>query len=209
MADPRRKEKPSKPAFDVDLSGRQETASWMKTHGTYIAGRAAIDEADSLAWAMETKWGVGRLRLLVGKDLRERFDRQRYLFNHALWHGELEEVRTHAARMCAAWNALDRQASQEGHGPLSAEVWEVALSDGTIAAVCRSNGDAAAIQAQGRAVNVYTLAEIGRLLSGFPTLAKIKDSFPGAAVTDVRGEPDDPLLNIHDTSLALEDAIPY
>jgi hypothetical protein len=194
---------------DREYEAHHVTPSWQKSHGTYLAGRAAIDEADALAVAMETKWGVGRLRLLVGVELREKFDRQRYLFNHAIWHGELEEVRTHSARMASAWRALDRAASQDGHQALSPDVWEVVLEDGTVAALCRSNLEASAVVSSGRAVNVFTLAEIGRLLSGFPAIAKIKDAFPGASVTGVRAEPDDPLMNVHDTSLALEDTIPF
>ena len=44
---------------------------------------------------MEAKWGCDRLRLLVGPELREKFDRQRYLLNQAIWHGDLEAVRRH------------------------------------------------------------------------------------------------------------------
>ena len=36
--------------------------------------RAALDGVDAVATAMERKWGVGRLRLLVSDDLRARFD---------------------------------------------------------------------------------------------------------------------------------------
>ena len=42
-----------------------EPHSWAQTHGTYIAGQAAIDGADHAAVMMEAKWGAGRLRLLV------------------------------------------------------------------------------------------------------------------------------------------------
>src|SRR6185369_8406045 len=82
--------------------------SWARTHGTYLSGRAYIDGADETAAEMEAKWGCDRLRLLVAPDLREKFDRQRYLLNQAVWHGELEEVRREAGRMVTAWLALDR-----------------------------------------------------------------------------------------------------
>jgi hypothetical protein len=44
-----------------------------------LPGRACIDEADVTAAQMETRWRAGRLRLLVTPELREKFDRQRYL----------------------------------------------------------------------------------------------------------------------------------
>ena len=50
---------------------------WMATPGMYIAGRAALDEADALEVDLELKWGRDRLRLLVDTDLREKFDRDR------------------------------------------------------------------------------------------------------------------------------------
>lgn len=194
---------------DGEAGSRSHAAPWQVTPGTVISGRAFIDEADVVAVAMEAKWGVGRLRLLVGASLCEKFDRQRYLFNHAIWHGDLEEVRTQSARMINAWRALDATATQEGHQGPAAEAWEVALEDGSVAVLCRSEADAGAIRADGRNLRVYTLDEVARLLSGFPTLARIKEQFPGAAVTDVRSMPSDPLLDIHDTSGGLDDPMPY
>src|SRR5258708_6557656 len=88
--------------------------SWARSAGTYIAGRAYLDGADETAAEMEAKWGCDRLRLLVGPELREKFDRQRYLLNQAIWHGELEEVRRESNRMVAAWLALDRAAESAG-----------------------------------------------------------------------------------------------
>jgi ectoine hydroxylase-related dioxygenase (phytanoyl-CoA dioxygenase family) len=54
------------------------------------------------------------LRLLVGPELREKFDRQRYLLNQSIWHGELEDVRRESGRMVNAWHALDRAAEAAG-----------------------------------------------------------------------------------------------
>ena len=146
-----------------------------------------------LASELESKWGAGRLRLLVIPELREKFDRQRYLFNQAIWHGELADVQREAKRMCAAWRSADRAATEAGHGKLALDVWEVALEDGTVAAIVRPNGRHARVEPCGRDVTVYTLEEIGRLLSAFPEIAKAKDHFPGATVTAVRQSQGDPL----------------
>ena len=147
---------------------------------------------------METKWGAGRLRLLVTPELREKFDRQRYLFNAAIWHGDLEAVRREANRMVTAWLALDRAATAAGKAAISPQVWEVALTDGTVAAIVPSDDHARAVIAEGRAVAVYTLDEIGRFLSAYPDVAKAKLTFPGAEVTAISKSISDPLDAIRD-----------
>jgi DNA-binding CsgD family transcriptional regulator len=140
--------------------------SWARTNGTYIAGRAYIDGADQTAAEMEAKWGADRLRLLVSPELREKFDRQRYLLNQAIWHGELEAVRTETGRMVKAWLALDREAAAAGKQPLDPLVWEVALADGRVAAIVPDGDRAGRVNADGREVVVYTLDEIGATAFG-------------------------------------------
>lgn len=196
--------------------------SWARSNGTYIAGRAYLDEAGQTAAEMEAKWGADRLRLLVGPELREKFDRQRYLLNQAIWYGELEQVRRESMRMVTAWLVLDKAATAAGKAPLSPQVWEIALGDGSVAAIVPTNDDAHAVNANGlpvvvpgsadhiagRQVAVYTLDEIGRLLTNYPEVAKAKLTFPGATVTAVRRSVDDPLDSIHDTSTDLNDPLP-
>jgi hypothetical protein len=182
--------------------------SWARTNGTYIAGRAYLDGADETAAEMEVKWGADRLRLLVDAPLREKFDRQRYLLSQAIWHGELEQVRRESGRMVSAWMALDRAATAAGKQPLSPQVWEVALEDGSVAAIVPSIEHAKAVTAEGRQVSVFTLEEIARLLSGYPEIAKAKLVFPGATVTAVRRQVDDPLLAFRDSDEPLDDPIP-
>lgn len=183
--------------------------SWANSHGTYIAGRSYVDGADETACEMEAKWGVDRLRLLVSPELREKFDRQRYLLNQAIWHGDLESVRREAGRMVNAWLALDRAATEAGRLPLEPVVWEVALEDGSVAAIVPDDARAKAVIAEGRKVAVYTLEEIGRLLSAYEGVAKAKLVFPGATVTEIRKRSvEDPMNAIWDTDKALDDEIP-
>jgi hypothetical protein len=189
------------------------TRRWARAHGTYIAGRAYLDEADQTAAEMEAKWGCGRLRLLVPPELRERFDRQRYLLNQAVWHGDLEDVRTQAQRMVRAWYALDRTATEAGKAALDPLVWETPLADGSVAAIVPDAHHAHRVVAEGRRVNVYTLEEVGRLLDGYPELARVKHAFPGAKVEAVRRSIPDPLDAVHDTSAPidqeLDDELPF
>lgn len=165
--------------------------AWQQTHGTYLAGRAAIDGADALAREVEQRWGAGRVRLLVPTELREKFDRQRYLFDKAILHGDLEEVRQQSARMERAWRAVDAAATDAGKKVLAPEVWETVLENGRVAAIVRTNDDARHVVAEGRGVSVWTLEEIARLLSAWPTIAAAKEHFQGATVAAIydRGDP--------------------
>ena len=182
--------------------------SWARTPGTYISTQAYIDGVDHVATAMEARWGAGRLRLLVSAELREKFDRQRYLFNQAIWHGDLEAVRRELARMVTAWQALNRAAEAAGAAPLSPAVWEITLTDGTVAAIVRAPEEAQAVMREGRQVVVYTLDEIGQMLTNYRAASEVKTTFPGATVVAISRTIDDPLDALPDSSLSLDDDIP-
>lgn len=181
------------PNADKGVAVTTPTIPWMQTPGMYIAGRAALDEADALEVELELKWGRDRLRLLVSTELREKFDRQRYLTSHARWRGDLEDVRREARRMAAAWRALDKAATEAGAEVLDPAVWEVTLQDGTVATLVRDPQMANRVLAEGRRVNVYTLEEIAHMISAFPEVAKAKEVFPGAEVTVTKTRVKDPL----------------
>jgi hypothetical protein len=205
-------------AGDTTVRPMSDERSWARTNGTYISGRAYLDGADETAAEMEAKWGADRLRLLVSAELREKFDRQRYLLNQAIWHGDLEQVRREANRMTTAWLALDKAATAAGKQPLHPQVWEVAVTDpgmpddptsgAYVIAIVPDDASARHVIAEGRKVTIYTLDEIGRILAAYPDLAKVKDTFPeGATITAVRRSVDDPLDAIHDTKAGLDDPV--
>ena len=52
-----------------------------------------------------------------------------------------------------------------GKVPLAVTVWEIALEDGSVAAIVPDNDHAHAVVGEGRDVRVFTLDEIGHLLS--------------------------------------------
>ena len=185
------------------------TRTWANSPGTYLAGRAHLDDADAAAIAMERKWGCGRLRLLVPVETREKFDRQRFLLNQALWHGDLEAVRRESGRMVKAWTALDRIADAAGAKQLDRQVMEFTQADGTVVAIVPDNATASLVVSDGRRVDVYTLDEIGRLLAGYRGLATVKAAFPGATVVRVNSEVEDPLEAIGDTQDPLDDPLPF
>lgn len=112
--------------------------------------------------------------------------------------------------MVKAWLALDRIATAAGKQVLAPEVWEVVLEGGPVAVIVRDDVQAhAAVAAEGRHVAIYTLEEIGRLLSAYPDIARVKEVFPGATVTAVKKSISDPFEGIRDTKEGLDDEIPF
>jgi hypothetical protein len=200
--------KQQKHNFGIPVA-RMDPPPWQTTVGMFISGQAEVDELDLVAIEMERRWGAGRLRLLVDTVMREKFDRQRYLLNQALWHGELQDVITQARRMIAAWRALDRAAEAAGRQELDTEVWEVAMPSGAVAAIVRDPHQAGKVAAQDRAVRVYTLDEIGRLIEGFPEILAAKQVFPGATVERVRTRVGDPLDAVPDSKALIDDVMPF
>lgn len=148
---------------------------------------AAIVGLDRDARALETQWGVGRLLVLADDLLREKFTRQARRLNELVASAaSAQDVLPHVEAMRRGWRALEAAARAAGHQPSAPEVWEVGLADGSVAAIVRTAADAGLVVASGRAVSVYTLDEIGVLLSRWPALAATKTTFPGATVTAIR-----------------------
>jgi hypothetical protein len=183
--------------------------SWKATYGTCLAGQAAVDGADHAAIEMENKWGAGRLRLLVPVELREKFDKQGFLFNAAVWHGDLAEVQEQSRRMINAWMALDKAAEARGASRLPAGVWEVALPDGTVAALVMADGSMVkprGADPEGRRVVYYTLDEIAVMLGNYREVVTVKEAFPGSTVEAIRRTINDPLDGFRD-GRRLEDTL--
>ena len=148
--------------------------------------QTTVDGVDHVAVEQESKWGVGRLRLLVNDDLRGRFDDQARLFNEAVFANDVKAVREHGEGMRKGWLALDRAATDAGCTPLAPEVWEASGPDGVIAIV-RTNPEAHAVTREGRASEVWTLDEVARVIVNFrDSIGEAKRVFPGARVIDVR-----------------------
>jgi hypothetical protein len=202
--------KPEKPGTLPAADWAKQT--WDATHGSYLAGRAHLDGVDHLAAQMELTWGCDRLRLLVPTELRAKFDRQRYRLQQAREGGTLDSVVEECRRMTTALNALDASARAEGAIGCANTVWEVAVKnpeDGThsVAAIVQDDTAAKDLLAAGRQISVWTLDEIGRLLSAHYALIQAKLTFPGAVVTATRNSVTDPLGDIPRPT-SLDDPMP-
>ena len=192
----------------IPADRRYEGAKWQKSHGMFIAGQSMIDEVTLLANELQRKWGAGRLRLIVGEDLRAKFDRQRYKFNQAIWHGTLEEVRQEGGRMVKAWQALDRAASESGLIPQAPQVWDIEAPSGLLYVFARNRDDAKAHQREGREVRMFSLEEVVAILDAQEALQSAKGSFVGCEVVRVAGGAvGDVLDDIWDSSVAVDDPL--
>ena len=153
--------------------------------------QSALDGLDETAARHERIWGAGRLRLLVDTELRAKFDRQTERVNGLVWSDlPARDVVPHVEALGRGWVALDRAARAAGHEPLPPEVWETRGDDGRVVAVVRDNADAwlaaCEAKAQGRAVAVYPMAEVARLLLAHRDVVRVKAEFPGSVITSVQ-----------------------
>ncbi len=169
------------------------TDAWGRENaGIGLAIQGLVQSVDALTDEMERKWGVGRLRLLVPDDLRERFDRQWRKWQAGYAAQDLAAVRIHSEAMRRAWTALEAAALEAGHAPLAPEVWETRMPDGTVLAVVRTQQEAHAVARDGRERKVWTLDEVARVVGaweGRRWVEAVHTCFPGARVEAVRLTP--------------------
>ncbi len=136
---------------------------------------------DRAAHEMERKWGVGRLRLLVSDLLRAKLGAQKDKLDAAIETNRERCVRAQAEGMKRAWAALDHAATEDGHTPLSPEVWECVLpGSGEVVSITRTEAEAHHVC---RECRVFTLDEIAILIEALgETVIEVKRVFPGASV---------------------------
>ncbi len=147
--------------------------------------QAMVEGLDEIAHAMERKWGVGRLRLLVSSFLRAKFDEQKDRLDAAISSGEESYVRAQVEGMTRAWEALDSAATEAGEKPLAPEVWECVLRKrGEVVSLVRTEAEAHHVAREGR---VFTTAEIAILIEALGDgVLSVKQTFPGATIAAVR-----------------------
>lgn len=150
--------------------------------------QAMVDGLDQIRLAMERKWGVDRLRLLVLAPLRAKFDEQKDRLEQALATKNEVFVGAQVEGMCRAWEALDRAACEAGETPLASQVWECVLPNtGEIVSLVRTQAEAHLVA---RAGPIFTLAEIATLIAATGDgVLEAKRQFPGAKITGVRRKP--------------------
>jgi len=149
--------------------------------------QSALDGLDDLAATLERKWGIGRLRLLVGDELRARFDRQATVLDKFLWDDAqpVAEVIAKIHAMRRGWSALDAAAAEAGAIPRPPAVMECPLPDGGVIAIV-DDAHAGDLPPDGRCIAVYSAAEIGRMVAAAKSILKVKQELPGTVVEQIR-----------------------
>lgn len=153
----------------------------MKPHD-YDAITAVTVGYDEIARAMERRWGVGRLVRLVSDETRASYRRGWVAWRTAQDASNVRALLDIIPKMTKAVRFMDAEAAKLGHAPLAPEVWETRLEDGRVMAIVRTQAEAHAVVREGRAMVVYALDEVARLLSRIEIVDAIKREFPGAVV---------------------------
>jgi hypothetical protein len=182
-------------------------APWQKTYGLSLSGMELIDEVKVIADDVEERWGVGRLRMIAPVELREKFDRQRYLTNQAIWYGDLEQVREHTRKMIVAYRKLDEVAKLSGASRKPVEQWETVLGDGTVLTLVRTSEDARNVKKDGRKMVVWTMEEISMIVEEQRAILLAKQFFEGAEVIGVDRTVKDPLDSFVTSLAGLDDEV--
>ena len=166
--------------------GGQVSAIWQTTEDQYAVGAGVLFDLAKLQGEMAEKWGTNRLPLLVTPELRDKFRAQAAKVNHAEWHGTLADLTLQVKRMANAWRALDRAATDAGHGPPDAGLWEIALADGRTLRLARTDADVRRAPAGGV---VWSAEELARIIELYErdnaVMREIKARFAGSTVVSI------------------------
>lgn len=157
----------------------------MKTPEEREAVTAAMIGFDAAAVASETKWGVGRLITLVSDATRLSYHRGWEMWHQAQLDRDARAMLEVIPKMIRALKFMDAEAERLGAQPLAPTVWETRTEDGRVLAIVRTQAEAHAVAHANRAMVVYSLDEVARLLRRVEMIDAIKLEFPGARVSKV------------------------
>ena len=159
----------------------------------------ALGPVDQMANQMDQKWGIDRLPELVSVELAQKYGRQMSMMNEAVADNDVERTRKKAEQVIKGMVAMDAEAERLGAQRASDEVWEVDV-DGELFGVMRDGRAWKEIKAQRPELELLTLREVALAYKWFREnrlgeLEKaVKQSFPGAEMTDLKGKAfDDPI----------------
>lgn len=159
--------------------------------------RLSLVPIDQAFHASEQKWGVGRLERLVSPSILAAYKRGWDQYRAAIEAGDGEAVEAIAPKMVLALSVMDQAATAAGHQPLAPDVWETPMADGTVLVICRTGAEASAVLRAsqgrdgasyettlppdlavtvrnghtGRALTVWTMAEVARLIERHGSVA--------------------------------------
>jgi len=150
-----------------------------------------LAELDRIAFTMEKLWGENVLPLLVGKELRDRFKKQKTILDQAIESEDKERISNSAAAMSRAWKKLDIEARSQGNKPTGA-VWCGWHPNGTPVCVYTAG---VTINNLPEKILRFHIDELVAMIP--PEVINIKAQWPDATVKEVRDKEkypfDDPI----------------
>lgn len=163
----------------------------LVTPRSYDQCMAVVAGVDQVVSALEARWGIRRLPLIVSDDTRLRFKTASALWSEAIQGWQITQVTRVGGMMRRAWAALEAEAVSLGHSPIDPHSLETVLPDGTVLAICGNADDAHHIArtAAGRKVIALTIQEVGRLYQNYGrqnVQTEILATFPGSTVNPKR-----------------------
>ena len=160
---------------------------YQPSQGAMRRMQQALHRYDDVVSDMERRWGVDRLVWLVPVDLRDRFEAQMDKLNAAI--DKCEGVEHEVEVTLRGVAALEQAAIAAGVKPLTGEWVEGRMPDGTTLAIVPTDYEVAKVKQDNREMRVYSVDEIGRILSEWQAskvVDKVKDVFTGATVEKVK-----------------------
>lgn len=156
---------------------------------------------DTMARAMDRKWGQDRLPELVSPATAARWGQAMADLNAALESNNVDLTVQKVNACLRGFAAMDAEATAAGHQPIPPQAQEIDV-DGQLCAVLWDDAAWPAYAALRPGVRTYSPREVGLALAHYgQTVAAVKDAFVGAEVVAVRKPT--PL------EIELQDSIPF
>lgn len=153
---------------------------------TEIRCDMATGPFDTVARAMDRKWGQDRLPELVSPAMASLWGKAMSDLNAALDAGDEALVVQKVNACLRGFAAMDAEATAAGHQPITPEAVEGEV-DGKPAAILIDDAAWPAYHALRPGVRTYTMREVWNALAAYgQTVAAVKDAFPAAEVKAVR-----------------------
>jgi hypothetical protein len=155
----------------------------------------ALGPFDTMARAMNAKWGVDRLPDLVSPEMNQRWAQALINLNAAINSDDPELTAARVAACLRGFAAMDKEAEAAGHQPITPEAWEVEI-DGKVCAILKDDAAWPKYAALRPGVRIYSLRECANALAAYgQSVAAVKDAFPGAQINERKRTPLEESLN--------------
>ena len=157
---------------------------------------AALEPLDKVASELEAQWGCGRLERLVSPETAAKFASARKKLDDAIELNEPDQVAHRAGVLIKGWRAMDREAQLEGHSPGDPDkFWCVQSGSGEKYVIVQHETDTHLAAKLFPDHKAWSMNELARVLESaeWSLVARTKEVFPAATVSEVRDEPRKPV----------------